>query len=116
MKAQYFNQRRPDADDVSLQKAIQDEVVPEKCLLGGLLVLQIHQHQHDPCEWCPGPRERCGGRPQKHHITAHQDVASMIHVIGEKDAAARRIQRRQIAETILSWANEEQEKRDAKDS
>lgn len=116
MKSHYFSQRRPDADDISLRKAIDDEIVPEKCLLGGLLVMQIHQGGHDPCEWCPGPREHCGGRPQKHGITSRQDVANLIHVIGEKDSAARRIQRRQISETLLSWAKQEQEKREKNES
>ncbi len=64
MKPHYFDQEKPDADDMSLLMATHQGYVPTGCLLGGIVVMAEINAGRDPCGGCSGPRERCGGRKE----------------------------------------------------
>jgi len=61
--AHYFDFREADPRDTVLKAAKKTGVVPDTCLLNGNIVMGLHYESKDPCAYCPGPRERCGGRP-----------------------------------------------------
>jgi hypothetical protein len=63
MKLHYFNQVKPDADDLFLRMAVQQGYVPKTCLLGGEVVMGLVNSGADPCKGCEGPRAKCLGRP-----------------------------------------------------
>lgn len=63
VKPHYFQQEKPDADDIQLKMAIGQGYVPTTCLLGGPTVMGLTMAGDDPCKGCQGPRERCHGRP-----------------------------------------------------
>ena len=65
MKLHYFEQNEADEDDVNLKMAINQEYVPQNCLLGGGVVMDEIQNQRNPCWGCSGPREKCGGKPKE---------------------------------------------------
>lgn len=65
MKPHYFNQEKPDSDDIQLQMAIHQGYVPKTCLLGGIVVMDEINNQRNPCWGCEGPREKCHGKPIK---------------------------------------------------
>ena len=62
MKTHYFNQDQADSDDILLIIAIHQGYVPQKCLLGGELVMALINFGKNPCVGCAGPREKCDGR------------------------------------------------------
>ena len=62
MKPHYFNQDKPDENDVLLQMAIHQGYVPGGCLLGGQVVMSLIQNNEDPCKGCACPRQKCLGR------------------------------------------------------
>lgn len=64
MKPHYFEQDKPDEDDMQLRMAIGQGYVPKGCLLGGPLVMEIITKSGNPCTGCEGPREKCLGRPK----------------------------------------------------
>lgn len=112
MKVQYFTQQRADADDELLLTFTEKGVVPETCLLGGQMILSILQAgpEHDPCEWCAGPRDRCGGRPQKYGAGDGDEIANLDAVIGAKDVGARRAERKNYIECLEAMIEREEEK------
>lgn len=65
MKPHYFEQDKPDADDMWLDMAKGQGYVPKTCLLGGQVVMSEVSASRDPCAGCNGPREKCGGRPKQ---------------------------------------------------
>jgi len=65
MKPHYFEQNKPDADDMLLAMAKFQGYVPSNCLLGGPTVMAEVQLQRSPCMGCEGPREKCGGKPKQ---------------------------------------------------
>lgn len=48
--------------------------MPRTCLLGGMMVQLAHEGGADPCHSCPGPRDRCRGRP-RHNKSAYLESA-----------------------------------------
>ena len=64
MKTHYFDQKQADTDDELLWQYVDDRVVPRTCLLGGPMSQLAHESGTDPCANCPGPRDRCRGRPR----------------------------------------------------
>jgi len=65
MKPHYFNDDKPDADDILLAMAKGQGYVPKTCLLGGETVMLEVNNGNNPCDGCQGPRDRCGGTPLK---------------------------------------------------
>ena len=61
MKLSYFDQDAPDEDDILLGMAKKQECVPNGCLLGGIVVMNLIQSGANPCDGCLCPREKCGG-------------------------------------------------------
>jgi len=53
-----------DQDDLLLQQAIQDGIVPPECQIGGAIVQGIAVSGGDPCGTCDVNRDVCGGRPR----------------------------------------------------
>lgn len=64
MKRTYFSQKQADADDFLQKEFIRMGIVPKTCLLGGVVLEIAVREERDPCETCPGPREKCRGRPR----------------------------------------------------
>lgn len=64
MKLHYFEQQKADPSDTQLQVMKQQKVVPENCLLNGIIVMVGFVVSKDPCKGCMAPRNRCGGRPR----------------------------------------------------
>lgn len=64
MKAHYFEQEEPDADDIMLAMAKIQFYVPSGCLLGGVVVMAETQEGRSACWGCNGPRDKCGGKPR----------------------------------------------------
>lgn len=62
MKAHYFDQDKPDDDDIALQLAKQQGYVPPDCLLNGHHVMALINGQKDPCRGCNCDRDKCKGR------------------------------------------------------
>jgi hypothetical protein len=62
MKPHYFQDEKPDKNDLRLLMAKQQGYVPAGCLLGGFVVVCEISRGKDPCAGCNGPRARCGGR------------------------------------------------------
>lgn len=62
MKPHYFDQDKPDSDDMFLKMAIGQGYVPQGCLLGGQLVMRLINSGNDPCKGCEGDRIKCNGR------------------------------------------------------
>ena len=62
MKPHYFNQEKPDGDDIMLGMAIMQGYVPKTCLLGGGIVMGLVAEGKSPCRGCEGPRDKCGGQ------------------------------------------------------
>jgi len=65
MKPHYFNDEKSDSNDVYLGMAKMQGYVPQSCLLGGMTVMTEINAGRNPCDGCSGPRERCGGKPQR---------------------------------------------------
>lgn len=65
MKPHYFEQDKPDADDIHIKMAIQQGYVPQGCLLNGQLVMGIICSGGDPCKGCTCSRNKCQGRPEQ---------------------------------------------------
>lgn len=65
MKPHYFEQEKPDEDDIALQMGIGQGYVPKTCLLGGAIVMGVTIKGEDPCVGCAGPRDKCEGRPKE---------------------------------------------------
>jgi hypothetical protein len=63
MKPHYFEQGRPDEDDIQLKMAIGQGYVPKTCLLNGIVVMSEVSEARHPCDGCGGPREKCHGHP-----------------------------------------------------
>lgn len=64
MKPHYFNQDKPDEDDVTLKMCIRQGYVPKGCLLSGQLIYVLICEGKSPCKGCEGPREKCEGKPK----------------------------------------------------
>ena len=64
MKPHYFDQDEPDSDDMQLGMAKMQGYVPQRCLLGGRIVMGEVNAGRNPCSGCAGPREKCGGSPK----------------------------------------------------
>ena len=62
MQVHYFNQDKPDSDDMLLKIAIERGYVPDTCLLGGVVVMTEINLSHDPCKGCNCDRAKCKGR------------------------------------------------------
>lgn len=62
MKPHYFDQDKPDEDDIPLKMAIHQGYVPETCLLNGIIVWNMIEDSKDPCEGCNCSRDKCNGR------------------------------------------------------
>ena len=39
--------------------------VPQRCLLGGMVVIAETQEGRNACWGCNGPREKCGGKQKR---------------------------------------------------
>lgn len=81
MKEHYFFQRVADQDDRLLERFKAEGKVPPGCLLGGAMVQVQLEQGIDPCSSCPGPRNKCGGRPRgdKGSYLETEEVERMIH-------------------------------------
>lgn len=64
MQLNYFQQSKPDENDLMLKSAIKLGYVPPSCLLSGSVVIAERLEGNDPCAGCNGPRARCNGRPR----------------------------------------------------
>ena len=64
MKPHYFDQEKPDSDDMQLEMAKMQGYVPQGCLLSGVIVMSEIGVGKSPCAGCNGPREKCGGKPK----------------------------------------------------
>ena len=62
MKPHYFDQEKPDIDDIQLKMAIHQGYVSKSCLLGGMVVFDEVNNGKNPCEGCNGPRDKCHGK------------------------------------------------------
>ena len=62
MKPHYFEQDRPDEDDIFLSMAISQGYVPQKCLLGGQIIMGLINEGKLPCKGCECLRNKCGGK------------------------------------------------------
>lgn len=65
MKVHYFEQEKPDEDDMQLGMAKMQGYVPQTCLLGGPTVMAEVKEGRNPCHGCEGPRDKCKGNPKK---------------------------------------------------
>lgn len=65
MKPHYFEQADADQDDMLLGMAKMQGYVPQTCLLGGATVLSEINAGRNPCWGCAGPRDKCGGKPER---------------------------------------------------
>lgn len=65
MKVSYFAQDAADSDDMLLGMAKMQGYVPQKCLLGGVIVMSEVNKGNSPCYGCNGPRGKCNGKPRK---------------------------------------------------
>lgn len=65
MNAHYFDLEVADPSDMLLGMAKMQGYVPEKCLLGGAVVMAEVQAGKSPCWGCNGPRNKCGGKPKE---------------------------------------------------
>lgn len=73
MKLHYFDQPKPDDDDLVLRREIDSGEIPKGCLLGGATLDVLRRTQRAlentspfnefACGRCLGPRDRCGGLP-----------------------------------------------------
>lgn len=106
MKASYWAQGTPDADDGALKRMISEGVVPAGCLWGGLLVEHLHKQGDDPCSFCECPKRNvCGGRERK--VDRTLAPATDEH-ISPGDVGVRKLQRAQfIAQLRRMMANGE---------
>lgn len=96
MKLNYFNQDAPDEDDELLFEAIAQQMVPSRCLLGGVMVSQILKEGETPCDWCACPkREVCGGSPQKSNFSTFKKEPDLGFVSSNSDASAKKVFRQQ---------------------
>ena len=59
----YFDLEEAPEGDNLLREEKKRKTVPSTCLLAGHLVMGFRMNKQDPCSQCPGPREKCGGRP-----------------------------------------------------
>ena len=106
MKDNYFTQERADGDDDLLRAAVEQGVVPASCLNGGVLVTEFHNAGEDPCAWCAGPRDRCGGRPANPDLDAGvQAAASVLNAVGTREAKARKLLRKSQIDSLLAMAH-----------
>lgn len=71
MKTHYFNQEKPDDDDIMLQLVKQQGYVSSNCLLNGNHVMALINEQKDPCEGCQCDREKCKGRDNHRNLDLH---------------------------------------------
>lgn len=55
----------PVGDDPYHDKAVQDGLVPQACLMGGTAIWSFHEKGIDICQLCHWRRELCGGRPMR---------------------------------------------------
>jgi hypothetical protein len=65
MKPHYFNQDKPDSDDIFLEMAKGQGYVPPGCLLGGQTVMGLVNGGMDPCKGCECDRSKCKGRSKE---------------------------------------------------
>ena len=65
MKPHYFDQEKPDADDILLNMAKGQGYVPSSCLLGGMIVMDELNKGNNPCWGCDGPRHLCKGTAKR---------------------------------------------------
>jgi len=65
MKLHYFEQSQSDDDDIQLEMSKAQGYVPQRCLLGGMVIMQEIESGNNPCDGCNGPREKCGGTIRK---------------------------------------------------
>ena len=86
--AHYFEFKEADPRDKELKAAKKTKVVPEGCLLNGSVVMGVHYEGVDPCTQCPGPRERCGGRPMT--VLGPEGVGSEANRLSYADDATYR--------------------------
>lgn len=61
-KPHYFDQEKPDTDDMFLDMAKGQGYVPQACLLGGQVVMGLVNEGKDPCDGCNCDRGKCNGR------------------------------------------------------
>lgn len=87
MKVHYFDQSKPDADDVFLAVEIRAGTVPETCLLGGIVVgsLKVARPDKKPCASCDGPRDRCKGAPREPDAEKSPFETAILEAIGDGD-------------------------------
>jgi len=90
----YFDREHVDPDDDILHNAIEAELVPRSCRLGGPMLQRFLELGEDPCGFCPCDRDVCGGRPLKAEINVKlaRDLLS-AHEIDELAAEHRRMLR-----------------------
>ena len=69
MKPHYFDQNEADIDDIQLGMAKIQGYVPQKCLLGGVIVMSEINAGRSPCWGCNGPREKCDGKPKRTQLS-----------------------------------------------
>lgn len=93
--AHYFEFREADPRDKELKAAKRTGVVPDGCLLNGTIVMGVHYEGIDPCSQCPGPRERCGGRPMMAEppTASHRDANRLSYA---DDATYRALERKRV--------------------
>ncbi len=66
MKPHYFNQEKPDQDDIFLNMAKGQGYVPQTCLLGGQTIMGLINEGKDPCEGCSCDKGICKERTTNH--------------------------------------------------
>lgn len=102
MKEQYYDQTEPDADDALLKEAIAAGVVPSGCLNGGVMVAELANGNEDPCSFCAGPRDRCGGRPMREDMNQGVHMAAaLLGAVGSREAKARKMLRKSQIDAIM---------------
>lgn len=105
MKLYYWDEDPPavDKDDKMHAQAVDLEIVPSGCLLGGSVLIQASQIGKDPCSTCECPRDKCGGRPK----TEAEDLA-IVSANKSKGITkdALRLRRAAQIKTIYEDANE----------
>ena len=65
MKPHYFNQESADTDDIFLQMAKAQQYVPQTCLLGGQVVMELVNKGESLCKGCECDRSLCKGKPKE---------------------------------------------------
>lgn len=110
----YFDFKEADPRDDVLRAAKKLGAVPETCLLNGTIAMGLHYEGVDPCARCPGPRERCEGRPMESFdpIPPGQSAREVAGLTAPDDATYRAINRKRQIQIMNEGVKEKEVERE----